>query len=202
MKYYFDQHIGVFENALEDNYCDEIVDVFFKHLPFAKNRLIIEGADPLDKTDLVLSGTEILSDNQVNHLYEIIYQQLLPLYMVKYYSVKEKNFLLPLIIQDYKLQKTSPSEGYHVWHSEWSPEPTQIHRFLAWTLYLNDVEEGGETEFLHQRKRISSKKGTVCFFPAYFTHIHRGNPPLNKDKYIATGWVSFDDSPPKNEDNE
>tara|TARA_R110000803_G_scaffold63291_1_gene123905 strand:- start:12 stop:611 length:600 start_codon:yes stop_codon:yes gene_type:complete len=194
MKFNFNQHIGIFESALEDVYCNEIIDIFDKHLPFAKNRQQ-EGSESLQKSDLSLGGLQILKPHQIDHLYNIINQALLPLYMEKYYGVKEQDYLLPLIIQDYKLQKTSPSEGYHIWHSEWSPIPDQIHRFLAWTLYLNDVEDGGETEFLHQNKRISPKKGTVCFFPAYFTHIHRGNPPLSGDKYIATGWITFDNSP-------
>ena len=30
---------------------------------------------------------------------------------------------------------------------------------LAWGLFLNDVEEGGELEFLYQSKRIKPKKG-------------------------------------------
>jgi hypothetical protein len=56
-------------------------------------------------------------------------------------------------------------------------------------VYLNDIVEGGETEFLHQRKRIKPKKGTVLLFPPYFTHTHRGNPPLSNEKYAITGWM-------------
>ena len=53
---------------------------------------------------------------------------------------------------------------------------------------INDVEEGGETEFLHQHVRFTPKRGTVVFWPAAFTHQHRGNPPLKGTKYILTGW--------------
>jgi hypothetical protein len=58
-------------------------------------------------------------------------------------------------------------------------------------LYLNDVEEGGETEFLHQGKRIKPTKGTLILAPASYTHAHRGNPPLSNDKIIITSWVEF-----------
>ena len=64
-------------------------------------------------------------------------------------------------------------------------------RLLAYTIYLNDVEEGGETEFLYYPKRIKAKKGTLCLFPCGFTHTHRGNPPISNIKYIATGWIEF-----------
>ena len=84
-------------------------------------------------------------------------------------------------------QKTLQGQGYHVWHFENSSYQNS-RRSVVWTVYLNDVEEGGETEFLYQSVRIKPKRGTVVIWPAHFTHIHRGNPPLSGDKYIATGW--------------
>ena len=28
-------------------------------------------------------------------------------------------------------------------------------------------------------------------WPSSYPHTHRGNPPLNQDKYIMTGWAEF-----------
>ena len=58
-------------------------------------------------------------------------------------------------------------------------------------LYLNDVDDGGETEFLHQSKRVKPEEGTFLIWPAGFTHMHRGNPPLKGEKYIVTSWVEM-----------
>ena len=57
--------------------------------------------------------------------------------------------------------------------------------------YLNDVEEGGETEFYYQDKKIKPKQGSMVIAPAYFTHTHRGCIPVSNDKYIVTSWVLF-----------
>ena len=89
-----------------------------------------------------------------------------------------------------KIQKTLPKEGYHVWHFENGSLDTS-DRVVAWTIYLNDVEEGGETEFLYQSKRVKAKKGDICIFPANFLYPHRGNPPLSGTKYIITGWFNL-----------
>jgi|TARA_B100000035_G_scaffold85963_1_gene72250 hypothetical protein len=87
------------------------------------------------------------------------------------------------------VQKTRPGEGYHVWHSE-DGMPANMHRRkLTWMIYLNDIKDGGETEFLYYGKRIQPKKGTILIWPVNFTHAHRGNPPLKEDKYVATGWL-------------
>jgi len=89
------------------------------------------------------------------------------------------------------LQKTNPTEGYHDWHSE-SNSISCANRTLVWSVYFNDVAEGGETEFLYQKRKIKSKKGRVLIFPGSFTHLHRGNPPYEA-KYIATGWLASND---------
>lgn len=89
-----------------------------------------------------------------------------------------------------KIQMTKPSEGYHVWHCEDS-SLSMRGRFLTWILYLNDIDEGGETEFIHLSERVTPKTGRLVIFPAGWTHAHRGNPPLSDTKYIATGWMEY-----------
>lgn len=96
----------------------------------------------------------------------------------------------PLLPTGYKLQRTRPSEGYHIWHCE-NTSLEYKARCLSWILYLNDIEEGGETEFLYLSKRVKPKAGRLVIFPAGFTHTHRGNPPLSETKYIATGWLEY-----------
>ncbi|WP_445945795.1 2OG-Fe(II) oxygenase [Shewanella sp.] len=84
--------------------------------------------------------------------------------------------------------------GYPHWHSEQFPQAGHneaLHRVVLYMFYLNDVVEGGETEFFYQQRKISPKKGTLVIAPAGFTHSHRGNTPLSGDKYIATSWVMF-----------
>lgn len=84
--------------------------------------------------------------------------------------------------------------GYPHWHSEQFPQLNYneaLHRVVLYMFYLNDVEEGGETEFYYQQRKISPKKGTMVIAPAGFTHSHRGNMPISNDKYIATSWVMF-----------
>ncbi len=93
--------------------------------------------------------------------------------------------------KDAKLQRTDPRGGYHVWHCE-QDCLNHASRLLAWMIYLNDIPAGeGETEFLWQGLRIKPKAGTCIFWPAAYTHTHRGNPVYTHPKYVATGWYTF-----------
>ena len=89
-----------------------------------------------------------------------------------------------------RIQKTKLSQGYHGWHCDASGM-LGSRRIMVVTLYLNTVEEGGETEFLYQSMRVSPVQGTMLLWPAPWTHTHRGNPPLKGNKYIITSWLDF-----------
>ena len=89
-----------------------------------------------------------------------------------------------------KIQKYEPSQGYHVWHCDLDSLASS-RRLLVSILYLNTVEEGGETEFLYQSERVAPEAGTLILFPAGWTHTHRGNPPLKGNKYIINGWIEL-----------
>jgi hypothetical protein len=93
------------------------------------------------------------------------------------------------IDREHKIQKYTPGEAFYHLHCENFGEPTTIKRVLAWMIYLNNVDDGGETEFPDQKVNISPTCGTVVLWPAFFTHPHRGNPS-SETKYIITGWCS------------
>lgn len=81
--------------------------------------------------------------------------------------------------------------NYNYWHCEVFPEANAeaLHRTLLFMFYLNDVAEGGHTEFYYQRRAIQPKAGRMVIAPAYFTHTHRGCVPVSGDKYILTSWI-------------
>ncbi len=86
------------------------------------------------------------------------------------------------------------SGGYHHWHSEIYPQNAScesLHRALLFQFYLNDVAEGGETEFFYQQRKIEARQGRLIIAPAGFTHTHKGHVARSGDKYIATSWILF-----------
>lgn len=90
-----------------------------------------------------------------------------------------------------KLQRSGPGGGFTGWHTEQGEHPIAKPRIAAWMIYLNDVEQGGRTEFKFLNKNYKPVKGTLLIWPAAFTHMHRAAPDLQENKYIATGWFRY-----------
>lgn len=92
-----------------------------------------------------------------------------------------------------QMQRYIDNQGYHAWHHE-NEGGTTSRRELFYIYYLNDVK-GGETEFKFNPMKIEPKEGNLLMAPAYWTHKHRGNSPLNgQTKYIITGWIESQNS--------
>ena len=70
-------------------------------------------------------------------------------------------------------------------------------RAFVFILYLNDVEEGGETGFLFKENndwfKVKPKTGRLIIHPAQFPFIHKGYMPKSSDKYILTTWLCWKD---------
>ena len=83
---------------------------------------------------------------------------------------------------------TAPDDGYNAYHCDWTTHDNMVRRVVSSILYLNDVEEGGETEFYFQGFKIKPKKGRLILFPTFYTHLHKGHKPISNDKYVAMCW--------------
>ena len=188
MKITKDKHICTYKNAFSKEWCEYLINIY-EHSPEKYSRQEAEGVASLWKDDVHVPESRFPKE-MINSFKEYMFTNIIPHYNNEYTVVGpgEERELLKII--DFKVQKTLPSQGYHVWHYE-NGNVEYAHRVLTWTVYLNDIKEGGETEFLHQSKRVTPEQGSVVIFPAAFTHIHRGNPPLSGEKYIITGWIGI-----------
>ena len=204
LDYYIEDFIGVFETEFDGtefiNYFDSCKDtgVAFDRRGFRasdgrkKANTRRDAALPIDyfmdETNAPPEVQSFMIDKNMNSRYLKQYNSVLNTCLNHYAEEYEQLTEYSLQPACLSIQKTSPKQGYHIWHSENIAKGCG-RRILAHMMYLNDVEEGGETEFLYLSKRFKPRKGTLLIWPAGFTHTHRGNPPISGDKYVATGWV-------------
>ena len=180
-----DNHIGIFYNFFPDKMIQSYIDHFEK---CNKQNLTWTRPDTVltkDRSIPTIIDFEEFFIPYDNHEFMKFFWECYKLYAEKYDLLK---VLERHTIYEMKIQKTKPSEGYHVWHTENMAKDTS-NRIAVFSLYLNDVKEGGETEFLNQSVRVKPKKGRIAIWPAAFPYVHRGNPPLSGEKYILTSWM-------------
>jgi hypothetical protein len=189
-----DNFIGIFEDAYTKEYCDSVIKYFndMEKAGFTLTRQAQNtGVAKLHINDTQLYGTDEVCATSTGALSgvfnNIFWGQIYQMYANKFDILTKAD---PHTNYSFKIQKTNIGEGYHIWHFE-TDSRMNCNRLFAWMLYLNDVDEGGETEFLYYPKRIKPKAGTLLLWPAGFTHTHRGNPPISNTKYIITGWVVY-----------
>ena len=101
-----------------------------------------------------------------------------------------KSMLKTVYVPGFNIQKYSPGGHYASVHSERTSLET-LHRLFAWMTYLNDVEDGGETNFSHYGIKIKPEIGKTIIWPAEWTHAHSGEILKSGTKYIITGWMHF-----------
>jgi len=180
--------IGIYENVLSPEDCQSIIDVMEKCKLSGYG--ITRGETSTRRCDESFFDTQMffLTEKQREKVFNALFQD-------GYDKYREEFDILDTFerhsVDQIKGQITKSGQGYHVWHPE-IVSTKDSHRILSYIIYLNDVDEGAETEFLYYKKRVSPKAGRLLLFPAHFTHTHRGNTNLSEhNKYILTGWFSF-----------
>lgn len=183
--------VAVFESVFNRDYCHKLIEYFewcnANHKTWSRQDA--ENAPETRKNDESVTMSFGMDDSGglIGGFNDIFWNQCYPEY-VEYFSVLNDHARHGIL--SYKIQKTKPGQGYHIWHCE-AMNVESAKRLGTYILYLNDVEEGGETEFLYLNQRIKPTAGTLVIFPAGYVYTHRGNPPLSGTKYIMTGWTEF-----------
>tara|TARA_R110000796_G_scaffold1802_1_gene7355 strand:- start:856 stop:1449 length:594 start_codon:yes stop_codon:yes gene_type:complete len=183
--------IGVYDNYITEQECNKAINLYEDQNKFNNtiNRMGFEKASILQKQD----QQYFAAPNNIDVWWESLKPMMVNFDLAWNHYVQHTGasdaYGVPFHFTDLKIQKTLPTEGYHVWHIEHGKGFSNEARAFVFSIYLNDVEEGGETEFLHFSKRVKPKTGRIVIWPAGFPYIHRGNSPLSGEKYILTSWM-------------
>lgn len=81
-----------------------------------------------------------------------------------------------------------PNEGFFDRHADAGPD---FPRAMSAIMYLNDVEEGGETWFDKFGISIKPTAGKLLLFPSNYAYSHQALPPVSGPKYILVTWFGM-----------
>tara|TARA_Y100000004_G_C8936650_1_gene422400 strand:+ start:164 stop:787 length:624 start_codon:yes stop_codon:yes gene_type:complete len=202
----FNKTIGVYDNVITDIQCEDLINIFHS----AENDGAINigamagGVDKAvkDTTDYDLQLNSSFDGSRLNELITDVFNDVLN---NKYFNDWgfEADYYHRRIVDDktywpcFNIQKYVKNEGhYNAFHLE-SEDINSCSRVFVFILYLNDVNEGGETTFLFKEDgeddffKVKPKAGRLVIHPAGWPFIHKGEMPLSDDKYILTTWLTY-----------
>lgn len=96
-----------------------------------------------------------------------------------------------------QILRYTPGQEYKAHHDYFSSTSNVTNnRISTLIMYLNDVEQGGETFFPHLNLSITPQKGMAVYFEYFYTDpllndltLHGGAPVEVGEKWVATQWM-------------
>ena len=189
----FSDLIWTTENALTDEFCEHVINKFEERVDDQEDGVTGSGYVPNVKQskDIHLSSYDAWKPED-----DVFYKSLNKHFNIYREHLGPNTYCeLAKDCNDvgYQLQRTEPGQFY-TWHHDSIPyyfDGQLKQRAVTFIWYLNDVDEGGYTEFIDGTK-IQPERGRILFFPATWTYMHRGFPPKSNTKCICTGWMYTD----------
>lgn len=105
----------------------------------------------------------------------------------KYMAYYPDCFPSKYAIEEPRIKKYDPGNMFD-WHVDIKDAST-CGRFISFLVYLNDDFEMGNTIF--QDFSIAPKQGSVCIFPPMWMYRHKGDAPINNEKYIMSSYLRY-----------
>ena len=111
--------------------------------------------------------------------------------------------LSPFLGETMQAQRYEPGQYYKEHWDFFSPTSPEYKVYCEWMgqrtwttmIYLNDVEEGGETYFKHLKLRIKPQRGLLLAWNNLYRNglpnlktMHEACPPISGNKYVITKW--------------
>lgn len=181
------RYVQCFDHALEPDFCQRMIESFNRLSRFhARNgRGVMTQLEESAWTELNVSKTADASfeaffrEQTLRHL--ALYNERVALTL----PVPPRNRLENLRIKRYSVDAGDQFQPH------FDALDYCSNRYMVFLWYLNDVSEGGETEFCDLGLRIEARQGRLLMFPPYWMFQHAGLPPRSNDKYMISTYLLF-----------
>ena len=179
-------------NIENDKLCNEIIKFFEENKSMQRIGITTTGYDPKLKktTDMVIQPSDLKNKKYslFNSYFNLLKDCFLD-YRNQYPFLKHK-FFNRTHIGNFNVQKYNSGDHFSQLHSE-RVSLDSLHRLFAWMTYLNNVDDGGTTNFEYYDIKVKPEIGKTLIWPAEWTHAHTGSILKSGTKYIITGWIQF-----------
>lgn len=181
-------YVRVYDDVLEQEMCKEMIDIFNdKEDEFETLR---KSSHSWEKDYRSFIEVNISAEEPFKPFLEEYYTRMKNVYE-HYKQVTEAEFFpTKFAFEDARLKRYFNNDHDQFgWHVDVGDKASAA-RYLVMFTYLNDVEEGGETEF-EIDCLVKPKCGRMVVFPPMWMYPHKGRKPVSDDKYILSTYLHY-----------
>ena len=179
---YQDNLIRVFPNAFSDEFCDKLIAKFEEAATKDKERYSNTGVN-FTQLNFREAGWEQEQSEMVHVFVEHAKKYAKSVGITNEWPMK-------YALEDIRMKKYNAND-----HDEFQAhvdvgDNRNCTRFLVFFVYLDDNEKGGTT-FPKLKHSVECKKGSMLMFPPMWTHVHAGEKPKDKAKYMVGSYLHY-----------
>lgn len=179
--------IQAFPEVVGPNLCHTLIDLFENH-PKAQRKVYNDGHPNFRD----LSLQRIPAAKPYLSVLQQALQQAFQRYVLALPREVTTHFPAQFTLEEFRIKRYLPG-GLERFDTHVDVQDYQsARRFLAFLLFLNTVDAGGETVFhLEQEYTFQPQMGTMLVFPPTWSFPHRGVAPKSGPKYIFSSYLHF-----------
>lgn len=180
-------YIAVFDDALPAALCTQLVRGFEDSAPLhvRNGRTVRKGLEESAWTELDIGR---LADSKLLQVFngQIAY------FLDRYNAERRLSIPVPRSARaDRLILKRYLPGGEDGFQPHFDSLGEVSNRYLVFLWYLNDVADGGATEFVDLQLAVQPRAGRLLMFPPYWMFQHAGRPPVSGPKYILSTYLLF-----------
>lgn len=184
-------YVRVYDDVLPKDTCKELIELYDKESPLTS---------PHMRRSQFEWKQDYRSFVELNISQEKNFSKFIPQYYERvkqvyahYKSVVGTDFFPDsYALEDARLKKYEANDHDQFgWHIDVGDKASSS-RYLVMFTYLNDVEEGGETQFESELEYgVKPVCGRMVVFPPMWMFAHRGKKPISGPKYILSTYLHY-----------
>lgn len=175
--------VEIYDNVIDNS--NEIIDIAEKEDSWRDAQVFYGKYSSQIKKDKEIRSNVILDVNQFSYTVDPKFHEMCKIVWFYVNEYAQKYHVEFNATEPCQILKYSVGEHYNP-HCDAGPN---IPRVISALLYLNDVEDGGETEFVNFDVKVKPKPGRLVIFPSNYAYSHAALQPKKGTKYVAVFWM-------------
>lgn len=176
--------IFVYDKVISETACSEIIEKFKESNKKFLGRTTSGISDKKKSKEVYIDKNDLYWKQIDDMLFEV-YRDFAASYLSTFPWVNMR-----YRDKGYFIKKYEKGHGYFGTHVDVSCLKNS-KRMLVMIIYLNTLEEGGETNFDYLNVKVAPVTGRLLIFPPMWMYPHQGLKPLSDHKYTVNTFLEF-----------